>query len=165
VGLDSSDSGSDGTGEGVGFEEDRFGVGSASVFALFAFFFGVGSGSDGTGEGVGFGEDRFGVGSVSVLALFVFFFGVGSGSLNFLITGVAFRISSLLLDSGSVDSSVDEFVFRVPFLLVEGVEDFGVEAESFGGEKPPDFFLVSALAAIRTKMKKRRNARERGVME
>jgi hypothetical protein len=149
----------------VGFEEDRFGVGSASALSLFAFFFGVGSGSDGTGEGVGFEEGRFGVDSVSVLALFDFFFGVDSDSVNFLVTGVAFRISSLLLDSGSEDSSTGGVVFRVPFLLVEGVEDFGVEAESFGGEKPPDFFLVSAPAAIRTKMKKRRNARERGIME
>jgi hypothetical protein len=163
--LASSDSGSDGTDEGVDFEEDRFGVGSASVFALFVFFFGVGSGSDGAGEGVDFGEDRFGVGSASVFALFVLFFGVDSGSVNFLVTGVAFRIPSLLLDSDSEDSSAGGVVFRVPFLFVEGVEDSGVEAESFGGEKPPGFFFVSALAAIRTKMKKRRNARERGIME
>jgi hypothetical protein len=123
------------------------------------------SGSDGTGEAFAFDEDRLGVGSASAVALFVLFFGVDSGSVNFLVTGVVFRIPSLLVDAGSADSSACGVVFRVPFLLAEGVEDFGVEAESFGGEKPPDFFLVSAPAAIRTKMKKKRNARERGIME
>jgi hypothetical protein len=179
VGLDSSDSGSDGTGEGLGFAVDRFGVGSASVSALFVLFFAVvsgsmdssgvgvvfrvlfslveavedfdveaesfgGSGSNGTSEGLAFDEDRLGVGSASVFALFVLFFGV---------------------DSGSVDSSGGGVVFRAPFLLVEAVEDFGVEAESFGGENPPGLFLVSSPTAIRAKMRKRRNAGARRIME